>query len=144
MNVNVGPWRRLSAEEPMVLNCGSGEDSWKTLGLQEDQTSQSKGNQSWIFIGRTDAVAEMSILGLPDANNWFFEKDLRMGKTEGKRRGWQRSRWLDGITDRMDVSLSKLQEVVKGREAWSATVLRVANRRTWLSDWTTTSFSLKF
>ena len=110
------------------------------LDCKEIQPVYSKGDQSWVFFGRTDAKAETPILWLPDMKNWLTRKDLMLGESEGERRGWQRMRWLDGITDSMDVNLSKLQELVtEGNlvccSPWGLKESDTTERLSWLTDW---------
>ena len=135
MDVRVGLWRKLSTEKLMLLNHSVEEDSWESLGLQEIKPFNPKGNQSWMFIGRTDFEADAPIFWPPGVKNWLIWKDPDAGKDwSQEEKGTTEDEMVGCITDLMDMRLSKLRELVINREAWHAAVNGFAVGHDWVTE----------
>ena len=137
MDVRVGLWRKLSAEELVLLDCGVGEYSESPLDCRQSQPVHPEEDQCWVSIGRTDVEAETPVLWPPNSKSWLIWKDPDVGKGWGQEeKGTTEDEWLDGIPDSMDMGLGGRWELVMDREAWHAVVHWLEKSQTRLSDWT--------
>ena len=139
MDVRVGLWRRLSAEELMLLNCGVGEDSWERS--KEIQEVHSEGDQPWDFFGRTDAKAEIPVLWPPHAKSWLIGKDCDAGRdwgqeekgtTEDEMAGWHH--WLDGRESEWTLGVGDGQGGLVCCDSWGCKESDTIERLIW-SEW---------
>ena len=144
MDVRVVQWRKLSSEKLMLLNCGVGENSWESRDWKEIQLVHTKGDQSWVFIGRTDAEDETPVLWPPHAKSWLIWKDPDAGRdwgqeekgtTEDEMAGWHH--WLNGH------EFEWTPGGCDDREAWRAAIHGVAKSQTRLNYWTELNWYLQ-
>ena len=136
--MRVGLWRKLSTKELMLLNCGVGEDSWESLGLQGDPTSPLEGHQPWDFFGRTDAKAETPVLWPPHVKSWLIGKDSDAGRdwgqkekgtTEDEMAGWHH--WLDGHESEWTLGVGDGQGGLACCNSWGRKESDTTERLTW-------------
>ena len=138
MDVRIGLWRKLSTGELMLLNCGVGEDSWESLGLQGDPTSPSEGDQPWDFFGRNDAKAETPVLWPPHGKSWLIGKDSDAGRdwgqeekgtTEDEMAGWHH--WLNGRESEWTLGVVDGQGGLVCCDSWSCKESDMTARQNW-------------
>ena len=139
MDVRVGLWRELSSEELMLLNCGVGEDSWESLGLQGNPTSHSEGDQPWVFFGRNDAKAETPVLWPPHVKSWLIGKDSDARRDWGQEEKGTTEDEMAGWHHRLDAHESELTPGVGDRQGglvcWDSWGHKESDTTEWL-NWT--------